>query len=59
MQSNEVGGSRYMEKGALEKVLKSLDKDKFTVNVLVTDRHRQIGSVRYTHTLNTTLMFGM
>ena len=42
IQSNEVGGSSHMEKAALERVLDFLGKESLTVDVLVTDRHRQI-----------------
>ena len=42
VQSNEVGGSYYMEKEGLLRVLKFLQQEKLTIEVLVTDRHRQI-----------------
>ena len=43
LQSNEVGGSYHMEKEGLSWVLDFLQKErKIHVEVLVTDRHRQI-----------------
>ena len=39
VQCNEVGGSYYMEKEGLLRVLKFLQQEKLTVEVLVTDRH--------------------
>lgn len=42
-QSNEVGGSYHMEKEGLNRVLDFLQKQQGAhVEVLVTDRHRQI-----------------
>ena len=42
VQRNEVGGSYHMEKEGLQRVLKFLQQEKLTVEVLVTDRHKQI-----------------
>ena len=43
IQSNEVGGSYHMEKEGLERVLDFLQQQQqLKVDVLVTDRHRQI-----------------
>ena len=43
IQSNEVGGSNHMEKEGLERVLEFLQQQQqLQVDVLVTDRHRQI-----------------
>lgn len=42
MQSNEVSGSYHMEKEGLERVLEHLQQQGLTVQVLVTDRHKQI-----------------
>ena len=43
LQSNEVGGSYHMEKEGLKRVLDFLQRErKMNVEVLVTDRHRQI-----------------
>ena len=42
LQSNEVGGSYHMEKEGLQRMLNFLQKEKMTVEVLVTDRHCQI-----------------
>ena len=42
VQSNEIGGSYHMEKEGLQRVLKFLQQEKLTVEVLVTDRHKQI-----------------
>ena len=43
VQSNEVGGSYHMEKEGLERVLEFLQQQQqLQVDVLVTDRHRQI-----------------
>ena len=41
-QSNEVGGSYHMEKEGLQRVLNFLQQQGLTVEVLVTDRHKQI-----------------
>ena len=41
-KSNEVGGSHQMEKEGLERVLLFLKQQGLTVEVLVTDRHKQI-----------------
>ena len=41
-QSNEVGGSYHMEKEGLQSVLNFLQQQGLTVEVLVTDRHKQI-----------------
>ena len=41
-QSNEVGGSYYMEKEGLQRVLNFLQKKDLEIEALVTDRHRQI-----------------
>ena len=41
-QSNEVGGSYHMEKEGLKRVLNFLQQLGLTVEVLVTDRHKQI-----------------
>ena len=42
-QSNEVGGSYYMEREGLERVLNFLQLEQhMQVEVLVTDRHKQI-----------------
>ena len=40
VQSNEVGGSYHMEKEELQRVLKFLQQEKLTVEVLVMDRHK-------------------
>ncbi|XP_041360848.1 uncharacterized protein LOC121377055 [Gigantopelta aegis] len=42
IQSNEVGGSHYMEKQGLDQALTSLMEHGISVDVLVTDRHCQI-----------------
>ena len=42
MQSNEVKGSYHMEKEGLHRVLEFLHHNHLKVNILVTDRHRQI-----------------
>lgn len=42
LQCNEVQGSYHMEKEGLHRVLEFLYQSNLTVNVLVTDRHRQI-----------------
>ena len=50
-QSNEVGGSYYMEKEGLERVIAFMEKNGLRIKVLVTDRHRQIDKwIRETHT---------
>ena len=41
-QSNEVGGSYHMEKEGLQRVLNFLRQQGLTVEVFVTDRHKQI-----------------
>ena len=41
-QSNEVGGSYHMEKEGLQRVLNFLQQQGLTIEVLVTDRHKQI-----------------
>ena len=41
-QSNEVGGSYHVEKEGLLRVLKFLKQQGLTVEVLVTNRHKQI-----------------
>ena len=40
VQSNEVGGSYHIEKEELQRVLKFLQQEKLTVEVLVMDRHK-------------------
>ena len=42
MQSNEVNESYHMEKEGLRRVLEFLHQNHLTVDILVTDRHRQI-----------------
>ena len=42
LQSNEVGGSYYMEKEGLHRVLQFLNQENVNIGALVTDRHRQI-----------------
>ena len=42
MQSNEVGGSYHMEKEGLQQVLSYLSLNNVVVDILVSDRHRQI-----------------
>ena len=42
LQSNEVKGSYHMEKKGLHRCLKFLKESKLEVDVLVTDRHKQI-----------------
>ena len=50
MQSNEVGGSYYMEKEGLQRVLENLALNNLHVGILVTDRHRQIAKwIRENH----------
>ena len=50
-QSNEVGGSYYMEKEGLERVIAFLKENGLSINVIVTDRHRQIDKwIRETYT---------
>ena len=41
-QSNKVGGSYHMEKEGLQRVLNVLQQQGLTVEVLVTNRHKQI-----------------
>ena len=41
VQSNEVGGSYYMEKEGFQRVLNFLQQEKLTIDVLVTDKHQQ------------------
>lgn len=42
VQSNEVGGSYHMEKEGLARCLYFLQEQGLSIDVLVTDRHRQI-----------------
>lgn len=42
MQSNEVGGSYHMEKEGLFRLMQFLSENSFTIDSLITDRHRQI-----------------
>lgn len=42
MQSNEVTCSNNMEKEGLVRAVKFLKKNKFKIDTLVTDRHKQI-----------------
>lgn len=49
-QSSEVGGSYYMEKEGLERVIAFMENNGLHIKVLVTDRHRQIDKwIRETH----------
>ena len=41
-QSNEVGGSYHMEKEGLHRLLEFLEVQGLKVDILVTDRHKQI-----------------
>jgi len=41
-QSNEVEGSYHMEKEGLHRYMESLHNHNLTIDVLVTDRHKQI-----------------
>ena len=41
-KSNEVGSSYHMEKEGLLRVMKFLEEEGLSIDVLVTDRHRQI-----------------
>lgn len=50
MQSNEVGGSYHMEKEGLLRVIQFLQLHGMNIDVLVTDRHRQISKwIRENH----------
>ena len=50
LQSNEVGGSYYMEKEGLHRSITFLHNRGLSISVLVTDRHKQINKwIRETH----------
>ena len=42
LQSNEVGGSYHMEKEGLNRAMEFITQHNLSIEILVTDRHRQI-----------------